>query len=152
MDLDRGKAVEANVCYRVEDGNLFLTVTASDANNTAPGPRSADPRPSYSIETVTSDDTVAEDNNVTPGEENDRSQKNGKNRRKEYRNKYEEYINMEGDAVPAKTFKVPTCRDQCYVALPNIEGIFEKYKNLGSCYKQNLYLQDLITVTGERIQ
>jgi hypothetical protein len=53
-------------------------VTAGDANNAAPGPSSADPGPSYSIETVTSDDTVAEDNNVTPGEENYRSQKNGK--------------------------------------------------------------------------
>jgi hypothetical protein len=65
MDLDRGKAVEANECCRDEDGNLFLTVTASDANSATRGPSSADPRPSYSIETVTSDDTVAEDNNVT---------------------------------------------------------------------------------------
>jgi hypothetical protein len=45
---------------------------------------------------------------------------------------------MEYVAVPAKTFKVPTCRDQCYLALPNIEGIFEKCKNLGSYDKQNL--------------
>jgi hypothetical protein len=43
--------------------------------------------------------------------------------------KYEEYINMKGVLVLAKTFKVSTCRDQCYLALPNIEGIFEKYKN-----------------------
>jgi hypothetical protein len=42
------------------------TVTASDANSASPGPSSADPGQSYSIETVTSDDTVAEDNNVTP--------------------------------------------------------------------------------------
>jgi hypothetical protein len=40
-------------------------VTASDANNATPGTSSADPRPSYSIETVISDDTVDEDNNVT---------------------------------------------------------------------------------------
>jgi hypothetical protein len=74
------------------------------------------------------------------------------NKRKENRNKYEEYINMEGFVVPAKTFKVPTCRDQCYLALPNSEGIFEKYKTLGLCDKQNLYLQGVITVTGERRQ
>jgi hypothetical protein len=59
---------------------------------------------------------------------------------------------MEDVAVPAKTFKVPTCRDQCYLALLNTEGIFEKYKNVGSYDKQNLYLQGLITVTGERRQ
>jgi hypothetical protein len=57
---------------------------------------------------------------------------------------------MKGVTLPAKMFKVPTCRDQCYLALPNTEGIFEKYKNLGSYDKQNLYLQGLITVTGER--
>jgi hypothetical protein len=45
-----------------------------------------------------------------------------KNGRKENRNKYEEYISTNDDAVLAKTFKVPTCRDQCYLALPNIEG------------------------------
>jgi hypothetical protein len=67
IDLDVEKAVEANKCYRVEDGNLFLTVTASDANSATPGPSSTDPGPSCSIETVTSDDTAAEDNNVTPG-------------------------------------------------------------------------------------
>jgi hypothetical protein len=33
MDLYREKAVEANECYRDENGNLFLTVTASDVNN-----------------------------------------------------------------------------------------------------------------------
>jgi hypothetical protein len=66
------------------------------------------------------------------------------NKRKENRNKYEEYINTKG-----VTFKVPTCRDQCYLALPNTEGIFEKYTNLGSYDKRNLYLQGLITVTGE---
>jgi hypothetical protein len=59
---------------------------------------------------------------------------------------------MKGVLVLAKTFKVSTCRDQCYLTLPNIEGIFEKYKNLGSYDKQNLYLQGLITVTGERRQ
>jgi hypothetical protein len=67
VDLDLEKAVEANECYRDESGNLFLTVTASDAYSATPGPSSADPRVVYSIETVTSDDTVVEDNNVTPG-------------------------------------------------------------------------------------
>jgi hypothetical protein len=66
MDLDLEKTVEANGCYRDENGNLFLTVTASDANSATPGSSSADPRPSYSIETVTSDDAVTQDNNVTP--------------------------------------------------------------------------------------
>jgi hypothetical protein len=46
----------------------FLTVTASDANSTIPGPSSAHPRPLYCIETVTADDSGAEDSNVTPGE------------------------------------------------------------------------------------
>jgi hypothetical protein len=73
------------------------------------------------------------------GEENDRPQKKWKqNKRKENRNKYEEYIYTKGVTVPAKTFKDPTCRDQCYLALPNIEGIFEKYKSLGLYDKQNL--------------
>jgi hypothetical protein len=67
-------------------------------------------------------------------------------------NKCEEYINTKGVAVPAKTFKVPACREQRYLALSNIEGIFEKYKNLGSYDKQNPYLQGLITITGERRQ
>jgi hypothetical protein len=66
VDLDLEKAVEANECYRDENGNLFLTVTASDANSATPGLSSADPRLLYSIETVASDDTVVEDNNVTP--------------------------------------------------------------------------------------
>jgi hypothetical protein len=150
MDLDLEKAVEANGCYRDEDGNLFLMVTASDVNN---GTSSADPRPSYSIETVISDDTVAEDNNVTSRiRKRPTTEKWKQNKRKENRNKYEEYINTKGVAVLAKMFKVPTCRDRCYLALPNIEGIFEKYKNLGSYDKQNLYLQGRITVTVERRQ
>jgi hypothetical protein len=33
MDLYREKAVKVNECNRDENGNLFLTVTASDVNN-----------------------------------------------------------------------------------------------------------------------
>jgi hypothetical protein len=66
----------------------------------------------YSIETVAFDDTVAEDDIVTPGRRKQLILEKWKqNNRKENRNKYEEYINTKGVAVPAKTFKVSTCRD-----------------------------------------
>jgi hypothetical protein len=117
---------------------LFLTVTASDVNHATHGPSSADPRPSYSIETVTSDATVAEDNLIPGRRKRLTPEKWKQNKRKENMNKYEEYINTKCVAVPAKTFKVPTCRDQCYLALPDIEGTFEKYRSLGSYDKQNL--------------
>jgi hypothetical protein len=93
MDLDLEKAVEANECYHDEDGNLFLMVTASDANSATPGPSSADPRPLYCIETAASDDSGAEDDNVTPGKrKRPNPEKWKQNNRKENRNKCEEYI------------------------------------------------------------